>query len=292
MGRKRALMKESKRVMKLRKEIIKTIPKFPNNRETKDELDSMSLSTLLMHYLSWISRYISVKPREIVIEPAIVNDNRYGNLKIKIESFLYKVRTGSDLTPHLSLEPHSHGYTPAASKKVSDVDKWADKDFLLNVMGYHHFHLGMNIEREGHVERTNDVLFACVSRETFTAIGIFDHSVFESVGENMSPERKRLWEVFDEHVTSGVPSGVVVISSPIATSGHPIHLVSTAQEYSWMIREVDPRLDDFDFVKTLYIGAGIEIPSKPKLEWTLNFSDLGIHEKNYNFFFMLRRGFN
>ncbi len=48
---------------------------------------------------------------------------------------------GGDLTPHLSLQPHTRGFTPAASAQGPNVNRWADKDMLLNVMGYHHLHL-------------------------------------------------------------------------------------------------------------------------------------------------------
>lgn len=285
-------MKESKRIKKLRSEVINALPKFPNNRETKEALEHMPLATLLIHYLNWMSRYISVKPRKIIIQPAVTADRRWKLLKEPIKSFLEKVRTGENLTPHLSIQPHSKGYSPTTSEQGPDVDRWADKDFLLNAMGFHHFHLGTVLESKGHVNRTDDVLFARVTREEFTASGIFDHSVFEPTGEEMSEERKRLWAIFDKHTCRGVPPGSFVIASPIATSGHPIHVVTTAQQYSRVIRELDPKLDNPEFLKELYGGAGTEIPSNPKLEWALNFSDLCIHEKNHSHLFLLRRGFN
>lgn len=285
-------MDESKRIKKLRREMVTAIPKFPNNRETKEKLEQESLTTLLVHYLNWMSRYISVKSRRIVIEPTVTSDTRWKTIKPKVESLLAKARSGENLCPHLSIQPNTKGYTPSALEKKPDVDRWADKDFLLNAMGFHHFHLGTRIEAAGHAERTDEVLFARVTREEFTAIGIFDHTVFESTGKNMSAERKRLWEIFDEQIARGVPPGSVVMASPIATSGHPIHLVSTAQEYSWVIREVDPKLDDRAFVEELYQGVGSKKPNNPKLEWALNFSDLGVHETTANHLFVLCRGFN
>lgn len=285
-------MDESKRVKKLRRELVKVIPKFPNNRESKEKLEAEPLTAQLIHYLNWISRYISVKSRKIIIEPTATSDTRWKTLKPDIEAFIAKVRAGENLTPNLSIQPQTKGYTPAAAEKGSEVDSWADKDFLLNVMGFHHFHLGRKIEVAGHAERTDEVLFARVTREHFTVIGIFDHAVFEPTGEEMSDERKRLWTIFDEHTARGVPPGSVVMASPIATSGHPIHVVRTAQEYSRVICELDPKLDDPEYVQELYLGAAIEKPKKPKLEWALNFSDLGIHETNLNHLFLVRRGFN
>jgi len=285
-------MTESKRVRNLRLSIVKAIPKFPNNKETKDELEAMSLSQLLIHYFSWAYRSVSIRPREVEIEPTALKDKRWGSLKGKIDALLEKVRNGEDLTPHLSLQAHSRGYTPAASATGPNVDRWADKDFLLNAIGYHHFHLGERIESGGFATRTDEVVFARVTREKFTVVAIFDHSVFEPIGSEMNAERKRLWSIFDEHVTRGAPSGSVIISSPIATSGHPIHLVSMAQEYSWVVREMDPKFEDREFVTSLYVDAGLEEPKNPKLEWRLNFTDLGIYEKNHKFFFVLRRGCN
>jgi hypothetical protein len=285
-------MDESTRIKKLRSEVVKAIPKFPNNRETKEKLENMPLASLLVHYLNWISRYISLKPRKIVIEPTVTADQRWKSLKNQIKTFLEKVQSGENLTPYLSIQPHFRGYSPETSEKGSNVDRWTDKDFLLNVMGFHHFHLGTNIESAGHIERTDDVLFARVDREKFTAIGIFDHFVFESTGNEMSDERKRLWKMFDEHSSREAPQGLAVISSLIASSGHPIHLVRTAQEYSRIIREIDPKLGDIEFVTELYKSAGTEVPPKIKLEWALNFSDLGIHEKMHNHLFVLHRGFN
>jgi hypothetical protein len=285
-------MDESKRVKKLRFEMVKAIPKFPNARETKEMLEKEALTTQLVHYLNWVSRYVSLKPRRIVIEPTVTSDPRWKTLKPNIQALLAKARAGQDLGPNLSIKPNMKGYTPAASEKGPDVDRWADKDFLLNAMGFHHFHLGMKIEAAGHAERTDEVLFSRVTREDFIAIGIFDHTVFESTRDNMSNERRRLWGIFDEHTSRGVLPGSVVMASPIATSGHPLHLVSTAQEYSRVIREIDPKLDDRDFVEELYQGAESEKPRKPTLEWVLNFSDLGIYEKKSSHLFVLRRGFN
>jgi len=285
-------MDESKRIVRLRSEVVKVIPKFPNNRETKEKLENMPLAMLFVHYLNWISRYISIKPRKVAIEPTVTSDQRWKLVKEQLEMFLDKVRSGENLTPYLSNLAHSKGYSPEASEKGPGVDRWMDKDFLLNAMGFHHFHLGTKLGSTGRVERTDDVLFARVGREEFTAIGIFNHSVFEQTGEEMSEERKRLWKIFEDHTSRGGPPGSIVISSPIVTSGHPIHLVGTAQEYARIISEVDPKLDDPEFVKGLYKESRIELSPKVKLEWALNFSDLGIHEKRGNHFFVLRRGFN
>lgn len=114
-------MDESRRIKKLRGEIIKAIPKFPNNRETKEKLDGMPLAILLIHYLNWMIRYVSIKPRKTVIEPTVTADLRWKLLKEQVKALLDKVQVGEDLTPHLSIQPHSKGYSPETSKVGSDV---------------------------------------------------------------------------------------------------------------------------------------------------------------------------
>jgi hypothetical protein len=72
----------------------------------------------------------------------------------------------------------------------------ADKDMLLNVMGYHHFHLDAAPHNK---KRSDDVLFAHVTPDTFTLLGIFDHTVF--CYTRITTERMRLWEIFGAHAT-------------------------------------------------------------------------------------------
>ncbi len=282
-----------KRVTKLRSEIISAIPKFPNNRETKDKLNAMGLPTLLLHYLSWMSRYISIKPRRVKIEPTAVNDSRWIILKPAIDFLLDKVRRGANLTPHLSIQSRSRGYTPTASISSSSGNRWADKDFLLNTCGYHHLHLGTELsENNEHVNRTKDVIFVKVNRDEFIVIGFFNHSVFQQNSEEMSPERNRLLEIFHAYSTQGVSPGSVVISSLIASSGHPIHVLSIAQEYSRLIGEIDPKLDDQQFIQNQYRINDSEIPDKPQWEWELNFSALYIWDKKSDLRLMVHPGFN
>ena len=285
-------MNESKRIRKLREDLIKKLPRFPNDKATKVELENQSLGNLLIHYLNWAFRYVAITPRKVAIEPEVTRDKRWAASKAGIEALLEKVRKGEELTPHLSLRAHSRGYTASKSKIISSVERWEDKDFVLNTMGYYHFHLGLDIGPGGFISRTDNVLFARVTRELFTAVALFDHTVFESQEGQISPERNRLWEIFDRRTMSGVPSGTVVISSMIATSGHSSRLVGIAQDYAWTIAQIDPKLASYEFLKDLYFDAGLDVPRRPKLEWWINFTDLGLFDKNHEIYFVLRRGFN
>ncbi|MFC0396955.1 hypothetical protein [Paraburkholderia rhizosphaerae] len=285
-------MVESKRIKTLRGSLIRDIPKFPNNRETKEAMESMPLGTLLVHYLNWISRYVANKPRAVVVEPSVKKDVRWKHLNSAIEGFFEKVRSGEDLTPYLSLRVHSKGYNLESSKTGPDVNRWSDKDLILNAMGFHHFHLGDGREIRGHVQRTSEVLFAAVTRDKFTALGIFDHSVFNFSVDKMTDERSKLWKLFDSFRTGTLPPGTLVVSSPITSSGHPIHVVQTAGLYAREINQIDLRLDQREYIERFYDKVDLKPPVNAKFEWKLEYSDLVLYEKELGHSFVVRQGFN
>lgn len=280
---------ESKRERAFKLQVASAIPRFPNNKDTLEKLKAMAMPTLLIHYLNWSMRFVPPRPRQVVIEPTATNDARWRTLKSGVDFLLEKVRKGEDLTPHLSLEPHTRGYTPGDPKS----DRWEDKDFLLNVMGYHHFHLGTSLEPKGFITRTDEVVFARVTRTTFTVVAILSHEAFEQPGSPaipMSNDRKRLWQVFESHSSRGVPPGSVYIPAHIAMSGHPLHIVQTAQDYARVIKTIDPKLDDKAYVREMFESSSVALPKSPKLQWKLNYLDLGLLEESSRCLFVFRYG--
>jgi hypothetical protein len=136
--------------------------------------------------------------------------------------------------------------------------------------------------------RSDDVLFAHVTRDTFTVVGIFNHTVFEPTdpGEPMTAERNRLWKIFAERSVRGAPAGSVVVQSPIVLSGHSIYFVNLSKNYCRVINGIDAKLDDPNYVCCLYQQAGLRVPAKPKLRWHLQYLDLGILDRDNRFFFL------
>jgi hypothetical protein len=176
--------------------------------------------------------------------------------------------------------------------KDGEVDSWEDKDHILNTKGFHHFHLNMNILSSGISERTDDVLFAHITRVTFRAMGIFDHSVFEAVDGpgHLTSERERLWRMHEKFVSFGMKPGTVYMSNPIMSSGHPAYLIRMCDYYTQIIEGIEPKLDDRAYVNSLYNSAGIQPPNKYNFEWYFKDLDLTIVDKKTNILFVLQKG--
>jgi hypothetical protein len=279
---------EPPRLRKFRRELIKAIPRVPNTKQSLLHMQQKPLPELMIDYVSWRSRYVGSRPRTVKIEPSATYDTHSTSNRAGIELFLGKVRGGDDLTPHLSLEPHTRGYVAAArAPGASAQDRWSDKDFILNTSGYHHFHLGTTIETKGHAARTDDLIFARASRDEFTVIAIFDHNVFDFG----TPERIRLLALHDAILTRGMAPGTVYTSNMITTSGHTVHSVRYAQHCMRVIADFEPRLDDLGFVKALYKHKE-EAPTRPKPEWVFLHLDLAIFDRAKPGLLVVQKGWN
>lgn len=261
---------ESPRIQKLRDNIIRMIPRAPNNKASLQHMQGKNTRDLITDYISWRSRYVSRRPRTVSIEQEASNDPRWQRCSKGIEALLDKVKVGADLDPYISAIPSTIGYSLAAyAPNATSKDRWSDKDFILNVMGFHHFHLGLEMKGNNRVNRTKELIFAEVRRDTFRVVAVFDHSVFKKD----SSERKRLWWLHDREISRGCPPGSFVIAPPIATSGHPVLVGLYATDCFRVIREVESKLEDVEFVKTLYKTPDLA-PTNPRFSWEFRHLDL------------------
>ncbi|TCQ02678.1 hypothetical protein C8J34_11642 [Rhizobium sp. PP-F2F-G36] len=286
---------DSKRIRALRRDLIAAVPRFPNNKDSLLAVEAKSLTNLLIIFIAWRLRHIGTRPRTVTGRDNLANDSRATTLAPNIDAFLKVVKDGGDLTPYLSIEPRTKGYTPAAEGQPPDKNSWGDKDLLLNVMGLHHFHLGLTMEAAGHAVRTNELLFASVTRDTFDIIGLFDHAAFEHENDgSMTPERKKLWSAYGKREASGALPGQLSIGGfsglGVTLSSHPVAVVRAAQEHVRVLREIDPELEDSAYVRGVYPEGSS--PAKPKLKWAYNHLDFGLHDEGAAFFAVFRRGPN
>jgi hypothetical protein len=277
------------RVKKFRLELIKLIPRVPNNRASLQQMMTRSLRGVVLDYLNWASRYVTPRPRTVMVTPQVQSDPRWATMQPAITALLDKVARGDDLTAHLSLEPHTKGVAPVAQAAGASAEqKWSDKDQVLNIMGFHHFHLGTTAEPAGHMIRTNELFFAQVARDRFTVIALFDHDVFEAG----TSERQRLHSVPEQVMFAGVAPGSAVIMSQVALSVHSMPVVLYTSRCIRVIKEIDPKLDDRSFVAQLYQDGERTPPKNPKLTWRFRGFDLGLGDTKEAIFFILQMGWS
>lgn len=284
---------ESSRVRKFRLSIAKAIPKFPNDRATLRLLEAKSLGSLLIDYTNWAYRLIPPRPRSVVMEPSLTADHRWKTQAAETNALLQLVAAGEDLNPRLSEKAFRRGFTPTTSRPGPKADRWEDNDLLLNVMGYHHLHLSAAVGGAGLSERTNDVLFAQVTRDKFYAIGFFDHSVFKATdtgSQAMTNERNRLWMLYEHRNGLGRQSGVVYASNPIATSGHAVQHVRLAQRYARIVAAIDPKLDNPATRAEVFPDLSSSELANMRLEWRFSFLDLGLIDHAAMAFHILQKG--
>ena len=288
-------LRNSKRFQKFRNRLIREIPRIPNDRASLAALESKGNSELLRIYMCWKLRQVAIRPRRVTGQSALKADCRATSLQPNIEAFIRAVEVGADLNRYLSTKAHRHGYVLASDPEIADCRTWEDKDFLLNVLGRHHFHLGLHRDASGMMARTDEVLFGSASRDTIRILGLFDHSVFDwSVDDAMTPERERLWSFHDDCRAEGARSDAVMLDGfgglGITTAGTPAVMTINAMRQMTLIRQIDQKLDDSKYVKTLF--AEHPMPKKLRLEWHYNHLDFGLLNVPSGHFICMMRGPN
>lgn len=286
---------ESKRIKAFQRCLITAVPRFPNDRSSLQAMEAKSLTDLLITFIAWRLRHVGNRARIVTGRNNLANDPRATALAPNIDSFLKLVEDGGDLTPYLSIEPRTKGYTPAAEGPGPDKDSWADKDLLLNVMGLHHFHLGSTLEAAGHAARTNELNFASVTRDRFDIIGLFDHAAFERADDgSMTSERQKLWSAYEAREAAGTLPGQLSIGGlggqGVTISSHTVAIVRAAQDHVRILREIDPELESPTYVRSLYPEGSV--PTKPKLKWAYNHLDLCLYDEGAALRFVLSYGPN
>ena len=292
-----SLIENTKRVKAFQHNLIKCIPRSPNNRASLCAIESKTLTGLLIIYINWRLRYVACRPRKVTGLSTLAGDPRAVGLESNIKEFVKAVEAGRNLTPYLSLDIRKRGYSPVITEQTpgTRANIWHDKDFLLNVIGLHHFHLGLTQEAAGHMARTDQVVFASVARDTFEILGLFDHTAFKrDDGGAMTPERERLWSTYQKRQEAEALPGQLMVDGyggmGITTAGTTVVGTQVAIHHAKIIREIEPKLDDPIFLETLYGKGGA--PKKPKVQWHYNHLDFGLLDESAGFFGILMKGPN
>jgi hypothetical protein len=140
------------------------------------------------YYLNWLGRLIEPKPRKVHQSKELLSNPLSKNFSIPLADIIQKIENGTDITCHLSdrittgYTSINSGYTPVPSKKnpvsreknFNPINK-RDLDLLLNDWKIHHLHLSTNIENNGFVTRTKQLLFAVFTKSDSYLIDISTH---------------------------------------------------------------------------------------------------------------------
>ncbi len=271
------------RIQALRAELIRLVPKVPNNRDTIAHMQAMGSHHLMLIYLTWRMRLIPPKPRAVRVWSGGVDPLLFATLRPELAPLLGRAERGQDLTPHLSNLVGTLGF---AMPQVAAASRWFEKDFVLIKAGLHHFHVGP-VTAANPTGRSHRLVFAEVTDDEFRVLAISDHSAFTTG----SAEMQRLFGISRQYIQSQVPPGQGFMAYPTMSSGHPMELVLYADRCDEYMKAVEPKLDDSTFVDTLYAGKDaatgldIERPKRPNLKWHFEDRDFGLLERKNGVFF-------
>ena len=275
----------SKTFKRFKADLIAQIPRIPNDKTSRDALASKSPTDLLIIYLKWRIRLVETRPRAIIGKHRLWCCPRYLRVRSNVAAFLAAAEAGRDLNPYLSLRAHRHGFVLDGSQ---DSTAWEHQDFLLNVMGLHHFHLGTQLEPKGHMARTNTVLFAFVDPDALEILGLFDHAIFEDDDGAFPRERRRIWSAYENFQRRRTPPGGFYIGGyglGITTAGTPTVVTQRAIDDIELIEQFDSQLDSAHFLAKLW-GAS-QVPARHRIRWHYQHLTLGVLDTVSNTFFPL-----
>ncbi|WP_429574874.1 hypothetical protein [Paraburkholderia sp. UCT70] len=271
------------RVVALRAELIKAIPKVPNTKATAAHMGTLATNHLMLIYLTWRMRFVPAKPRKVVVWSGGVDSYHFAAIRSQVRPLVGKVERGQDLTPHLSGLVNTLGF---AMPEVSAEKRRHEKDHVLTKTGLHHFHVGA-VTGANPRGRSGRLVFADVSDDEFKIIAISDHAAF-SIG---SAEWTRLFRISNRYIQSQLPAGAAYMAFPTVSSGHPLELVVYADHCNETMMQTDSRLDDRAFVERLYSdnkagdGQPLLQPARPTLKWHFENRDFGMLETKTRTFF-------
>lgn len=274
------------RVSTFREDLIRLLPRAPNNRASLEMLRAMPTRRLVLAFVTWRMRLIPAKPRAVRFWSGGITPVEAQAARQRLQPFLLKVAAGKDLTPHLSdLVMRKGVVLPGASP----ADRGKDIDMVLTREGLHHFHIG-SATPSNPKGRSGSLLFAEVLDREFRVVAIADHRVFQ-LG---SPERMRFFDICRSYMAKDIPPGQAFMANPVMSSGHSMIVTLFADRCESEIERLDPLLDDPEFIDRLYQeqpiirdGEHVIRPINPSLKWHFEDLQFGILDSSTMVFFCI-----
>jgi hypothetical protein len=156
----------------VREFVLETLPYAADARA---ELEAETTSGMLIAYFNWYCRLVPAQRRRV--HKSLALKHKIKDLPTSQRRALQKIEDdisrGRDLSPHLSRSIKT-GYL--SSKRASKQGKTRrDRDLMLYDWGLHHLHLSDQLDGDGFVTRTEDLLFAGFLHDDAYLIDIAPH---------------------------------------------------------------------------------------------------------------------
>lgn len=274
-----------KRLKDFKMKLIRELPSFPNNKSTKRDLEGKSLPNVLIDYLSWRSRLIGTRPRTVFGAEVVAEQLADKSLMAGAEVFLQAIRQGDDVSSHLSESALKRGYTPYSRSNAGQ--RWDDKDRALNILGVHHFHIGLGLTSSGLTTRSSELILALVRRDEFHVLGVFTHEVFEA-GDECARLIEALYGSVDresELVSQRVDPGLG--GAGIANSGHAVAIRFEVAKIMMTLWQYERLLEGEAGIGKL----GFD-PVRSRPYWRFNHMDLELVDDVSQKYGIVREGLN
>jgi hypothetical protein len=274
------------RVQAFRDDIIKKLPRAPNDRGSLRSLEAMPTHQLILAFITWRMRLIPAKPRMVRFWSGGITPQQAQIARSKLEPLLRSAAAGKDLTPYLSDRVSRIGidlseHSPRAKRREIDM--------VLTRQGLHHFHVGAQ-GKTNPKGRSGTLVFAEVLEQEFRVVALSDHRAFMPG----SPEQLRFFEICHSYMAKDIPPSQGFMMNPVMASGHSMIVTLFADRCDDEIRRLDPLLDDSEFIDKLYsdqpiVRAGQPVlrPAEPMLAWHFEDLQFGILDKQSKVFFCL-----
>lgn len=292
----------SLRLEELRRRAAAAIPCWPDDEATRAKLEALPLPDLLVAYVNYADRIVPARRRKVLFASNFWDDRAKAHAK-SLSVIEAKIRSGEDLTPHLSELVRTHGFVARPQGRRAKARKgpaWSDKDFALNAYETHHLHLGTKLRADGLIERTDDLLYAGFPRDAVVMLMVGDHKSFDDGSLSAAVAR---WRAANCHGLRGAkPSAIrtfdeerrlartgistlmsvddqVLIQANVSSSGHRALGVLHAMKIARVLKDVDPRLDEPGYVASMWGENASSLPERPHFNWYLDYVDLLLVEE-------------
>lgn len=106
-------------------------------------IDTIEDGSIPIYYFEYYLRTLQIQKYEVLVSKELIENPLYLNYKSVIDEIIKKAQSEVDLNPHLS----------------KGIKKIATPDAMLNDWGVHHLHLSSELEDDGFVKRTKELLF-------------------------------------------------------------------------------------------------------------------------------------